>query len=177
MDKYDVVSPLGIEVIKRKGVSPRLADLNGKTVAEVWNGVFKGDQTFPVIRKLLKQKFPSINIIPFTDTQTEDIMNPNDVLPGDPRYKQNYVSLMNYAYQFVPQVPGYSTGNQVFNDFADKYKNDSSGASPSEFALRQIGQAAVGETVDKAQPAMKMAIVLTVVTAITNSTPMFRLAA
>ena len=27
------------------------------------------------------------NIIPFTDTQTEDLMNPNDVLPGDPRYK------------------------------------------------------------------------------------------
>ena len=67
MNRYDVVSPLGIEVVKRKGVSPRLADLNGKTVAEVWNGVFKGDQTFPIIRKLLKKKFPSINIIPFTE--------------------------------------------------------------------------------------------------------------
>ena len=67
MRKYDVVSPLGIEVVKRKGVSPRLADLNGKTEAEVWNGVFKGDQTFPIIRKLLQRKFPSINISPFTE--------------------------------------------------------------------------------------------------------------
>lgn len=67
MEKYDVVSPLGIDVVKRRGVSPRLNDLNGKTVAEVWNGVFKGDQTFPVIRKLLQKKFPSLNIIPFTE--------------------------------------------------------------------------------------------------------------
>ncbi len=67
MEKHDVVSPLGIEVVRRTGVAPRLDDLNGKTVAEVWNGVFKGDQTFPVIRRLLQRKFPAINIIPFTE--------------------------------------------------------------------------------------------------------------
>ena len=67
MEKIAVVSPAGIEVVKRRSASPRLADLNGKTVCEVWNGVFKGNQTFPVIRRLLQQRFPSINIIPFTE--------------------------------------------------------------------------------------------------------------
>jgi hypothetical protein len=67
MEKHDVVSPLGIEVVRRRGVSPRLAGLDGKTVAEVWNGVFKGDQTFPLIRRALKQRFPTLNIIPFTE--------------------------------------------------------------------------------------------------------------
>ncbi len=67
MEYYDVVSPQGVEVVKRRGVSPRLADLDGKTVAEVWNGVFKGNQTFPVIRKLLQQRFPTLKIIPFTE--------------------------------------------------------------------------------------------------------------
>jgi hypothetical protein len=67
MEKIEVVSPAGIEVVKRRGASPRVADLNGKTVCEVWNGVFKGDQTFPVIRKLLAQKYPSIKIIPYTE--------------------------------------------------------------------------------------------------------------
>jgi hypothetical protein len=66
MEKISVVSPVGIEVVTRRGISPRVADLNGKTVAEVWNGVFKGDQTFPVIRRLLTQRFPSIQIIPYT---------------------------------------------------------------------------------------------------------------
>jgi hypothetical protein len=67
MEKIEVVSPTGIEIVKRRGVSPRVADLNGKTVCEVWNGVFKGNQTFPVIRRLLQQRFPSINIVPFTE--------------------------------------------------------------------------------------------------------------
>ena len=67
MEKIEVVSPVGIEIVKRRGVSPRIADLNGKTVCEVWNGVFKGNQTFPVIRRLLQQRFPSINIVPFTE--------------------------------------------------------------------------------------------------------------
>jgi hypothetical protein len=67
MTKIDVVSPVGGEAIAQKGVSPRLADLNGKTVAEVWNGVFKGEQTFPIIRAFLKERFPKINIIPYTE--------------------------------------------------------------------------------------------------------------
>jgi hypothetical protein len=67
IEKLEVVSPAGIEVVRRRGASPRIADLNGKTVCEVWNGVFKGDQTFPVMRKLLTQKYPSIKIIPYTE--------------------------------------------------------------------------------------------------------------
>jgi hypothetical protein len=63
----DVVSPVGGESITQKSISPRLPDLNGKTVGEVWNGVFKGEQTFPVIRELLQQRFPGIKIIPYTE--------------------------------------------------------------------------------------------------------------
>ena len=67
MDSFEVLSPAGGEVIAQKQIAPRLDDLNGKTVAEIWNGVFKGDQTFPLLRRLLKQKYPSINVIPYTE--------------------------------------------------------------------------------------------------------------
>ncbi|MEO7728291.1 MAG: hypothetical protein ABIS45_13640 [Burkholderiales bacterium] len=67
MEKLAVVSPAGLAAVKSTGIAPRLADLNGKTVAEVWNGVFKGDLTFPVVRRLLKAKFPDIRIIPYTE--------------------------------------------------------------------------------------------------------------
>lgn len=67
MDRYEVVSPAGGEAIAQKGIAPRLADLNGKTVGEIWNGVFKGEQTFPVLREQLKARFPGINIIPYTE--------------------------------------------------------------------------------------------------------------
>lgn len=67
MDKLEVVSPIGSEAVKSTGIAPRLSDLNGKTVGEVWNGVFKGDVTFPLIRRLLKQKYPGVKIVPYTE--------------------------------------------------------------------------------------------------------------
>ncbi|MBX3651654.1 MAG: hypothetical protein KF771_09800 [Burkholderiales bacterium] len=67
MEMMQVVSPAGISAAKIINASPRIEDLNGKTVCEVWNGVFKGDITFPIIRKLLKAKYPGVKIIPFTE--------------------------------------------------------------------------------------------------------------
>ena len=63
----EVVSPLGRPAVSLARAAPRLPDLNGKTIGELWNGVFKGDQTFPVIRRLLEQRFPRLKIIPFTE--------------------------------------------------------------------------------------------------------------
>jgi hypothetical protein len=67
MQKQEVVSPAGISAVKISGVTPRIDDLNVRTVCEIWNGVFKGDVTFPIIRKLLKQKYPGVRIIPYTE--------------------------------------------------------------------------------------------------------------
>lgn len=67
MEKLEVVSPLGVEAVRQAGAARRLQRLDGKTIGEFWNGVFKGDQTFPVIRRLLEQKFPDLKIIPFTE--------------------------------------------------------------------------------------------------------------
>jgi len=67
MSKIGVLSPAGLDAVKRSGSAQRLESLHGKTIGEVWNGVFKGDQTFPIIRKLLLKKYPSLKIIPFTE--------------------------------------------------------------------------------------------------------------
>lgn len=67
MEKLAVVSPLGIEVVKAAGSAPRLPSLAGKTIGEVWNGVFKGNVTFPIVRRVLQQRFPDLKIIPYTE--------------------------------------------------------------------------------------------------------------
>ena len=67
MEKLEAVSPVGLEAVKVTGATRRLSDLNGKTVGEVWNGVFKGDVTFPIIRRLLKEKYPGVKVIPYTE--------------------------------------------------------------------------------------------------------------
>jgi len=67
MEKLKVVSPVGRLVSKATKAAKRLGTLDGKTIGEVWNGDFKGDVTFPIIRKLLQQRHPSIRIVPFTE--------------------------------------------------------------------------------------------------------------
>lgn len=67
MSTIEVVSPVGLEVVKRGSSARRLGSLDGKTIGEVWNGVFKGDFTFPIIRKMLQQKYPGLRIIPYTE--------------------------------------------------------------------------------------------------------------
>jgi hypothetical protein len=65
MEKIAVLSPLGGQLVKQASIAPRLTDLNDKTIGETWNGVFKGDYTFPIIREWLKAKFPRVKIIPY----------------------------------------------------------------------------------------------------------------
>lgn len=67
MEKLRVVSPLGLEAVQPTAVAPRIADLDGKTVGEIWNGVFRGDVTFPLIRKRLLDRFPTLKIVPYTE--------------------------------------------------------------------------------------------------------------
>jgi hypothetical protein len=67
MEKLAVISPAGMQVVEQRGIAPRLPDLAGKTVAEVWNGVFKGDATFPVLREMFRRRFPDTRIVPYTE--------------------------------------------------------------------------------------------------------------
>jgi ABC-type amino acid transport substrate-binding protein len=45
----------------------RLADLNGKTIGEISNRLWESDRIFPLIRELLKRRFPDIKFVPYTD--------------------------------------------------------------------------------------------------------------
>ena len=60
-----VHSPLGGETLFQQSLARRLNDLTGKTIGESWNGDFKGDMTFPMIRKRLQERFPGVRIVPY----------------------------------------------------------------------------------------------------------------
>lgn len=65
-EKVSVVSPAASGAGKRAHAAPRLDALDGKTICEVWNGVFKGDVTFPLIRERLTTQYRGLRIIPYT---------------------------------------------------------------------------------------------------------------
>jgi len=56
----------GVEVSEL--FAPRLADLHGKTICELANRMWESERTFPVIREALMQRFPTLKIIPYTET-------------------------------------------------------------------------------------------------------------
>ncbi len=81
MDKIEVISPVGLESIGKQTVAPRLDTLEGKTIGETWNKDFKGDIMFPIYRELLKERFPGVKIIPYTEF-------PKSTLSGMPEYQK-----------------------------------------------------------------------------------------
>ncbi|MFC1862179.1 hypothetical protein ACFLT4_07560 [Chloroflexota bacterium] len=63
----EVLNPMGLTEISKEP-APRLASLNGKTICEAWyTGSYFGERTYPVIRELLKARFPDAKIIPYTE--------------------------------------------------------------------------------------------------------------
>lgn len=66
-EELGVVSPLGLPATQNKGIAPRLDSLEGKTIGEVYNHHFKGDQMFGLYREFLKQRYPGVKIVPYTE--------------------------------------------------------------------------------------------------------------
>jgi hypothetical protein len=44
-------------------VAPRLDDLSGKTIAFVWDYLFRGDEIFAIVQRELSARFPGLNFI------------------------------------------------------------------------------------------------------------------
>jgi hypothetical protein len=64
---YEVVSPLGEPVMTGITMAPRLNTLEGKTICEIWNGGFRGDESFPMIEGMLRERYPTVRMIPYSE--------------------------------------------------------------------------------------------------------------
>jgi len=64
-ERLGVISPEGLQLSKTTGVSRPLDTLAGKTIGEVYNNHFKGEQMFRGYRRLLKERYPGVKIIPY----------------------------------------------------------------------------------------------------------------
>ena len=69
-DRMKVLSPEGLQLSQMTGVTRHLDTLAGKTIGEVYNNHFKGEQMFGIYRRLLKERFPGVRIIPFDQFPT-----------------------------------------------------------------------------------------------------------
>ena len=60
-----VISPEGLQLREVTAVSRHLDTLAGKTIGEVYNNHFKGELMFQTYRRLFRERYPGVRIIPF----------------------------------------------------------------------------------------------------------------
>ena len=63
---YQVLWPLGRKMVSTYAAAPRVSDLNDKTICELWDGVFRGDEIFPLVRNYIKARFPRAKFVEYS---------------------------------------------------------------------------------------------------------------
>lgn len=81
---YEVVWPSGRLAVTPVDPAPALVDLNGKTVCELWDGVFRGDEVFPILRGELRKRFPGVNIVDYKTMGNTHGANERDYIANLP---------------------------------------------------------------------------------------------
>ena len=79
---YEVVWPSAKSTYEIISPAHRTPDLSGKTVCQLWNWKFKGDEIFPVLRELLAKRFPGIKFVDYTVFGTIDGVKEAETLAG-----------------------------------------------------------------------------------------------
>ena len=64
---FDVIWPLSRKAIKATAAAPRIPDLNGKTIAELWDAILRGDVIYPLVREYLKARFPRVKFVGYSE--------------------------------------------------------------------------------------------------------------
>lgn len=63
---YRVVWPLGKLAYQTPPLAPRLSDLKGKTLGELSDYRFRAEEIFPMIRELLRKRYPGIKFVEYS---------------------------------------------------------------------------------------------------------------
>ena len=64
---YEAYWPRAPRQQLRRELAPRLESLEGKTVAQLWDELFKGDVVFEHLEEGLKKRYPGIKFVSWRD--------------------------------------------------------------------------------------------------------------
>jgi hypothetical protein len=87
---YKVVWPLGKLTNKPIALKPRPTDLSGLTICELSDYGFKAEVIFPLVRELLKQRYPDIKFIDYTVFGNTHGMKEEEVIAELPEKLKRY---------------------------------------------------------------------------------------
>jgi len=83
--QYEVLWPRSPRQVGLKPLARRLDTLNGKTIAQLWDYVFRGDEVFALLEEGLKQRFPDVRFVNFREFGSTHGSDEREVLGALPR--------------------------------------------------------------------------------------------
>lgn len=66
-ERYDVLWPRGRRAIENKPLAKRPGSLENCTIGELWDGLFRGNEIFPILREGIAKRYPGVKFVPWTD--------------------------------------------------------------------------------------------------------------
>lgn len=82
---YEVLWPRSARQANVKPVAKRLDTLEGKTVAQLWDFLFRGDEVFALLEEELKRRFPGVRFVSWRDFGNTHGRNEREVLTQLPQ--------------------------------------------------------------------------------------------
>jgi hypothetical protein len=86
---YDVVWPSGERMQAIQPLARRLDTLNGKTVAQLWDFLFAGDEVLATLEEHMRARYPEVNFVSWREFGTTHGINEKELLASLPaRFKE-----------------------------------------------------------------------------------------
>jgi len=82
---YEALWPRSPRQVGAKPLARRLETLNGKTIAQLWDYVFRGDEVFALLEEGLKKRYPDVRFVSFKEFGSTHGSDEREVLAALPR--------------------------------------------------------------------------------------------
>lgn len=79
---YNVVWPRSPRGRQRQHAAERLDTLGGKTIAFLWDHLFRGDEIFPLIQAQIERDYPTAKVIGYDDFGNTHGSNEKQMIAG-----------------------------------------------------------------------------------------------
>ncbi|MBI4189407.1 MAG: hypothetical protein HY525_02580 [Betaproteobacteria bacterium] len=82
---YEVLWPRGRRQVQLTRLAKRLETLEGKTVAQLWDFVYRGDEVFGWLEEGLKARFPDVRFVSWREFGSTHARDEREVLASLPQ--------------------------------------------------------------------------------------------
>ena len=87
--QYEVVWPSGERKQALQPLAKRLDTLNGKTIAQLWDFLFAGDEVFTQLEHDLRAQYPEVKFVSWREFGSTHAINEKELLASLPqRFKE-----------------------------------------------------------------------------------------